>query len=148
MSGVVSRWLGGVEQLEYIAERLLRVQIENRPAIDVIKLYDNKDTLFYCDPPYIHETRGDTKSYSYEMDNVAHRELAQTLNDVDGLVAISNYECELMDKLYPSDKWKKIYSPAKTIHSTKDVRQEVLWINYDIQAFKSKNIISLFTNEQ
>lgn len=27
MSGVVSRWLGGVEQLDFIAERLLRVQI-------------------------------------------------------------------------------------------------------------------------
>ena len=48
MSGVVSRWLGGVEQLDFIAERLLRVQIENRPAIDVIKLYDGKETLFYC----------------------------------------------------------------------------------------------------
>jgi DNA adenine methylase len=30
MSGVVSRWLGGVEALQEIAERLLRVQIENR----------------------------------------------------------------------------------------------------------------------
>jgi site-specific DNA-adenine methylase len=51
MSGVVSRWLGGIEQLEFIAERLIRVQIENRPAIDVIKLYDSKETLFYCAPP-------------------------------------------------------------------------------------------------
>ena len=32
MSGVVSRWLGGVEALSEVAERLLRVQIENRPA--------------------------------------------------------------------------------------------------------------------
>ena len=46
MSGVVSRWLGGVEKLPDIADRLLRVQIENRPANDVIKLYDGKDTFF------------------------------------------------------------------------------------------------------
>src|SRR5436305_5394699 len=59
MSGVVSRWLGGVEALPEIAERLLRVQIENRPALDVIRLYDDSTTLFYCDPPYPHETRGD-----------------------------------------------------------------------------------------
>jgi DNA adenine methylase len=147
MSGVVSRWLGGVEQLEFIAERLLRVQIENRPAIDVIKLYDNKETLFYCDPPYIHETRGDTKSYGYEMDNAAHKELAETLNSVEGLVAISNYECDLMDKLYPSSKWTKIYSPEKTIHSTKDIRQEVLWVNYNPNKQSVKHLIPLFANE-
>ncbi len=38
MSGVVSRWLGGVEGLSDIAERLLRAQIENRPALDIIRL--------------------------------------------------------------------------------------------------------------
>src|SRR5258708_29955695 len=40
MSGVVSRWLGSVEGLPDVAERLLRVQIENRPAVEIIKLYD------------------------------------------------------------------------------------------------------------
>ena len=147
MSGVVSRWLGGVEQLEFIAERLLRVQIENRPAIDVINLYDSKETLFYCDPPYIHETRGDTKSYGFEMEDHDHRALAKTLNSIEGLAAISNYECELMEELYPSGKWKKFYSPEKTIHSTKDTRQEVLWVNYDLQELKMKNHYSLFANE-
>jgi DNA adenine methylase len=144
---VVSRWLGGIEQLEFIAERLLRVQIENRPAIDVIKLYDSKETLFYCDPPYIHETRGDTKSYGYEMDNPAHTELSKLLNSVEGLVAISNYECDLMNELYPSKKWTKIYSPEKTIHSTKDIRQEVLWVNYNPNKHSVKHIVSLFANE-
>lgn len=147
MSGVVSRWLGGVKQLDFIVERLLRVQIENRPAIDVIKLYDSKETLFYCDPPYIHETRGDTNAYRFEMTDSDHKELAKTLNSIEGLAAISNYECGLMEELYPSSKWTKIYSPAKTIHSTKDVRQEVLWVNYNLQELKSKNNFSLFADE-
>ena len=47
MSGVVSRWLGGVDALDEIAQRLIRVQIENRPAVDVIQLYDSRKTLFY-----------------------------------------------------------------------------------------------------
>lgn len=46
MSGVVSRWLGGVDALDDIAQRLIRVQIENRPAVDVIRLYDSVNTLF------------------------------------------------------------------------------------------------------
>jgi len=142
MSGVISRWLGGIEDLTFIAERLLRVQIENRPAIDLIKLYDSRETLFYCDPPYVHGTRGDTKSYGYELTDDEHRQLAKTLNSVKGLVAISNYQCDLMDQLYPTPKWKKLLSPLKTIHSTKDKRQEVLWVNYDIN--KLKNTYSLF----
>lgn len=97
MSGVISRWLGGIEDLPRIAERLLRVQMENRPAMDVIRLYDSPDTLFYCDPPYVHDTRGDAKAYGYEMTNREHAELAKLLNGVHGMVALSNYQCELMD---------------------------------------------------
>ena len=145
MSGVVSRWLGGVEQLDFIAERLLRVQIENRPATEIIQLYDSKDTFFYCDPPYIHETRGDTSSYGFEMNDNQHKQLASVLNSIGGKAAVSNYECKLMEELYPSSKWQKVYSPEKTIHSTKDKRQEVLWVNYEI---KSKNKNYLLFNEQ
>jgi DNA adenine methylase len=132
MSGVVSRWLGGVEMLPEIAARLLRVQIENRPACDVIRLYDSAETLFYCDPPYVHSTRGDSKAYSHEMVNDEHRELAATLNAARGMIAVSNYDCELMDELYPSPRWRKVVGPAKTNHSTKGTRVEVLWINYEI----------------
>ena len=67
MSGVISRWLGGVDALPAIAGRLLRVQIENRPAIDAVRLYDSPTTLLYCDPPYVHGTRGDRSAYGHEM---------------------------------------------------------------------------------
>ena len=131
MSGVVSRWLGGVQALDGIAERLLRVQIENRPAIDLIRLYDSPDTLFYCDPPYLHATRGDAKAYGFEMDEAQHRELAHTLNACQGKVAVSGYEHPLMDELFKPDRWFKTRGADKTIHSTKGSRVEVLWTNYD-----------------
>jgi DNA adenine methylase len=131
MSGVISRWLGGVSALAEIADRLLRVQIENRPALDVIKLYDSPQTLFYCDPPYVHETRGDSKAYGHEMTDDQHRQLAAALNEAKGMVAISNYECSLMDKLYKGRKWHKLVGPARTIHSTKGRRSECLWVNFD-----------------
>jgi DNA adenine methylase len=134
MSGVISRWLGGVKDLPVIAERLLRVQIENRPAVQVIRLYDSPGTLFYCDPPYIHETRGDSKAYGYEMTDHQHTELAAVLNGVQGMVAISNYACDLMDKLYPAPKWRKTVAEERTNHATKGQRTEVLWTNYDPMA--------------
>lgn len=136
MSGVVSRWLGGVEGLEDIARRLLRVQIENRPAIDVMRLYDNPDTLFYCDPPYLHVTRGDSKAYGFEMDVSQYKEFAGVAGGCQGKVAISGYDHPLMDELFSSAKWFKTRGLDKTIHSTKDKRQEVLWTNYDPNKIK------------
>jgi len=67
LSGVIGRWLGAVEGLPAVAERLLGVQIENRPAADIIRLYNSPGTLFYCDPPYVHSTRSDSKAYEFEM---------------------------------------------------------------------------------
>lgn len=128
MSGVVSRWLGGVEALAEIASRLIRVQIENRPALDVIRLYDSKKTLFYCDPPYLHDTRGDSKAYGFEMQESEHIELAAALHRCKGSVAISGYRNKLMDKLYKD--WRRFDAPAKQCHSIKKVRQESLWMNY------------------
>jgi len=100
MAGAVSRWLGSVEGLAPIVERLLRVQIESRPAMNVIKTYDSSDTLYYCDPPYPHASRGDSKAYSYEMKDEEHVALADLLHSVKGKVAISSYHCDLMDNLY------------------------------------------------
>lgn len=131
MSGVISRWLGAIEDLPAVAERLLRVQIENRPAIDVIRLYDSPSTLFYCDPPYVHSTRGDSKAYGFEMNDRQHTELAMVLNGVQGMVALSNYQADIMDELFPAPKWHKFATAPRTVHSTKDKRVEVLWTNYD-----------------
>jgi len=128
MSGVVSRWLGSVQGLPEVAERLLRVQIENRPAIECIRLYDSPDTLFYCDPPYPHEARGDSKAYGFEMSDDEHRVLAGVLSRIDGKAAVSGYRCDLTDKLYKG--WKRAEAQAKKCHSVKKMRTEVLWMNY------------------
>ena len=128
MSGVISRWLGSVQQLPGIAERLLRVQIENRPALEVIDLYDSPGTLFYCDPPYAHDTRGDSKAYGFEMTDGAHRKLAARLGRAKGKAAVSGYRCVLYDELFKG--WKRHDAPAKLCHSVKSERQECLWTNY------------------
>jgi DNA adenine methylase len=128
MSGVISRWFGGIDALAEIGERLLRVQIENRPAIDVIRLYDSPDTLFYCDPPYLHETRGDSKAYGFEMDEEEHRTLAAALHSIRGRAAVSGYRCALMDRLYKG--WRRYDASRKHCHAIKRLRQECLWMNY------------------
>jgi DNA adenine methylase len=128
MAGAVSRWLGAVEDLPLIAQRLLRVQIENARALEVIQRYDSEETLFYCDPPYPHDSRGDANAYANEMTDDDHRELASVLRKVKGKVALSGYHCKLMDELYGD--WHQIESKEKVTHTVKTARTEVLWVNY------------------
>lgn len=135
MAGAVSRWLGSVEGLSEIAQRLLRVQIESAPALEVFDRYDSPDTLFYCDPPYPHESRSDTKAYRYEMTDDQHRKLAAVLRNVKGKVALSGYHCDLHNELYGD--WYVSEALPKKAHSTntradavKQDRVEVLWTNY------------------
>jgi DNA adenine methylase len=128
MSGVVSRWIGGLGALSEIADRLLRVQIENRPASDIVRLYDDRETLFYVDPPYVHDARGDAKAYGYEMTDGEHEKLASVLQKCKGKVAVSGYRCHLMDRLFGD--WNRYDSPEKQCHSVKQLRTEALWTNY------------------
>jgi DNA adenine methylase len=132
MSGVISRWMGSIDQLPEIADRLLRVQIENRPALEVIALYDAPSTLFYCDPPYPHEARGDARAYGFEMSNDEHERLAHVLRCVKGKVAVSGYRCSLMDRLY--EGWNRTDGTPKKCHSIKRTRSEALWTNYGVRS--------------
>jgi DNA adenine methylase len=125
----VSRWLGSAEGLSDVAARLLEVQIENRPAIDLIRTYDADGTLFYVDPPYLHETRGDTKNYSFEMSLEDHRALAEALQAVRGKVVLSGYRHELMEDMF--EGWFRIDAPSKLCHASKKARTEAVWCNFD-----------------
>jgi len=147
MAGAVSRWLGSVEGLSEIAQRLLRVQIESDAAINVIQRYDSPDTLFYCDPPYVHESRSDTKAYAYEMTDDEHRELAAVLHKVRGMVALSGYHCDLMDELYGD--WTWVAAPTRKAHSTntgadnnKQDRTEIIWVNYEPLTAQAQTILT------
>ncbi|MCX7598204.1 MAG: DNA adenine methylase, partial [Armatimonadetes bacterium] len=91
--------------------------------------YDSEDTLFYCDPPYPHESRGDPKAYRYEMSEADHVELASTLHKLRGRVALSGYRCALLDRLYGD--WLRVDAPVKNCHSVKKPRGEAVWLNYD-----------------
>ena len=129
MAGAVSRWLGSVEGLAEIVQRLQRVQVENAPAIEVIRRYDSPGTLFYCDPPYPHESRGDAKAYGLEMTDGEHKALATVLHQVEGAVAVSGYRCPLMDRLYGD--WICVDSPSHLCNSSKTERIGSVWLNYE-----------------
>ena len=128
MAGAVSRWLGSVDRLSEVSQRLQRVQIENASAIEVIARYDTPKTLFYVDPPYVHSARGDTAAYGYEMTDDDHAELADVLNSARGRVVVSGYHTDLYDCLYQG--WTRIDAPPRNCNSVRTIRKESAWVNF------------------
>ena len=132
MAGAVSRWLGAIDGLPEVVQRLQRVQIENVPALEAIERYDTDSTLFYVDPPYVHGSRGDSCAYMHEMSDAEHVELAELLNSIRGKAAVSGYRTDLYDNLF--SQWIRVDAPVKKCNSSKKERQECLWLNYSLEA--------------
>ena len=67
----LSNWYHLPEWIEEIAERLRNIQIEHKPALDLIREFDSPDSFFYLDPPYLLNTRS-AKQYQHEMTEEDH----------------------------------------------------------------------------
>jgi len=131
-SNQAKRWANILSKLILAINRIKDVQIENLPAIEIIKRYDTEDTLFYCDPPYVLSTRSG-KEYEFEMTDNQHIELSKVLHAVKGKVALSGYNCKLMEDLYADWKCvKTMVSCPSSKTQNKPLRQECLWTNYDL----------------
>jgi len=90
-----SAWWNCVEGLPAVSARLRRVVVLNQPAVDVIRQQDGPATLFYLDPPYLHDTRASTNAYQHEMGEADHRELLATIKQCQGKVMLSGYPNEV-----------------------------------------------------
>lgn len=122
-----------VEEMFRFSERLRGVVIENRDFASLIKLYDTPDTLFYCDPPYIHGTRVSKDLYIHEMSDDRHRELVRMLQNIKGQVVVSMYHHPIYDDAFKDWRVKEIthlsgIQNTKSMADGRDVRTEVLWI--------------------
>lgn len=120
---------GYVGRMATIAERLHRVSLECRPALEVVRAFGKApDTLLYVDPPYLGSTRA-TRQYRHEMSSEAeHRELAEALNTCTAAVVLSGYPSPLYDELYAGWHVTRLAS-ATGQGGTWGERTEVLWSN-------------------
>ena len=98
MNEQASAWLSCVKGLPAIHERLKRVVILCRDALDIVRQQDCEKTLFYLDPPYLPETRASNGNYAYEMTENDHRVMLNTIKQCCGAVLLSGYANELYDR--------------------------------------------------
>lgn len=126
-----SRLDGFLERLAAVAERLHRVSLECRPALEVIRAYGEfPGVLLYVDPPYLGSARSDNpRQYRHELHREAeHRELAEALHACRARVVLSGYPSALYDRLYGD--WHVTRIGAATGQGgVWQARTEVLWSN-------------------
>ncbi len=131
MNGNVSEWLGAVDGLADVHARLRRVMIENMPAVELIRREDAPGTLFYCDPPYLHDTRKATEAYAFEMSEADHAELLEVLCGCKGKVMLSGYPSELYDRRLAGWTRHTFDLPNHAASGRAKRREtEVLWCNF------------------
>ena len=68
------------------AERLRGVQIECRPAVELIERFNHPGVLVYADPPYMLDTRHG-KQYRCEMSDREHNDLLDVLEAVSSRIS-------------------------------------------------------------
>jgi len=121
----VNSWNQMPEKLLAAAARLKGVQIENRPALDLVKKFNHDNVLIYADPPYLLHTRGG-KQYRHEMSEQDHVDLLDALKQHKGFVILSGYPSDMYD--HELKNWHRI--ERKSYNQNSDRRTEVLWCNF------------------
>lgn len=111
--------------LAEMAIRLKGVQIECRPALELIRAFNHPDVLIYCDPPYVLSTRG-RQQYKHEMTDADHEALLAALCGGKAMVMLSGYECDLYDAYLAG--WRKEQIASRTLSHKR--RTETLWMNF------------------
>jgi DNA adenine methylase len=130
-------WANLSDAVPLLIERLRGVVIENRDALDMVAHHDAPTTLHYCDPPYVHSTRSGKvrgtlsqgrasgKAYRHELTDDGHRRFAEVVSELDGMVVVSGYPCDLYEELFGS--WER-FERAAFADGARD-RTEVVWLN-------------------
>lgn len=119
----VRNWYRLPDRIYDIVDRLKEVQIENRPAVELIKRFNSEKVLIYADPPYISSTRM-KNMYRHEMTDEDHQELLETILQHKGPVIISGYENDMYNGYLKT--WYKYQTNNLAEHGLK--RIETIWI--------------------
>lgn len=129
------RWFARQNTLVAVVERIRNVQVECRDAIEVISQWDTPETTFYCDPPYVLDSRAGNKYYAVEPGDEWHESLVDKLLTVEGAVVLSGYTHPIYTRLTDAGWYTDSYSQTTTmdiadsLKGTVKGRVEVVWRN-------------------
>jgi len=119
-------WRNTVQFLPETAERVAGATLLCSDFKEVIKVWDEEDTLFYLDPPHLHSNRSEEEPVSdFEMTVEDHMDLLQILKTIRGKVVISGYSSPLYNRSL-KEGWRCRRNTGKK----KGSRTECIWLNF------------------
>lgn len=141
----VNRWFNLPDRISKVAERLKNVRIENKNAIELLKMFQNRPaTLIYLDPPYLVER---TNGYNNEANcNDFHHKLLKLANKSKCMILISGYTNPLYEEFLTKDKgwsFRSIITHTKDSLGRSHSRIEILWMNKQYQKALASNKIPI-----
>lgn len=122
--GMSVRWQHVPSELAALAHRLKDAEIENRPALDVMKRFSGQDCLLYLDPPYLPSTRTQ-KIYEREMTEAEHVEMLGALLAHRGPAVLSGYDNDLYNSAL--GEWEQVLVKPPKVEKAA-ARIEKLWV--------------------
>lgn len=142
-----------VNNIDILSDRLSGVVVHNDDWRYILNKYDSDDSVFYVDPPYVHQTRSISR-YDYELTDDDHIELVDTLLQIRGMALVSGYDNKIYSKLekYGWDKitWKTSCNMAGRTRGSElqgvgsvnknQSRVECLWRSHNVKGQISFNI--------
>ena len=120
-------WADIPQVIEATAARLKGVIIESRPAVEVIKKHDCKDTIIFADPPYLPDVRSPSSQYVNDMDYDDHYNMIAVLHDLKGMVVLCGYASYVYEDGLERYGWLRV--EKQTFTAQKQKRTECLWLN-------------------
>ena len=112
--------------------RLGRIETSNLSYELALEKYDNKDMVFYVDPPY-HATENYYSFHEFGLKD--HQKLADVLKSCKAKWLLSYYDFPELIEMYPKDQFhyeKKLYTKKASVMKgqKKNMGEEILIMNY------------------
>lgn len=135
------------DDLLTIRDRLRHVVIENEDALGIIDRYDSEYAVFYCDPPYLPETRK-SGGYTHEYDAEDHQALLEKLLQSPGYMALSGYANPLYADVLESRGWERrdfawhcntVRNFSGDVPDEDAKRTESVWLNPRLSEYHQRN---------
>ncbi len=138
MPSKISRYFTSLECLQGAHRRLQKIIILQQDFRKVLHDWDSPDTFFYCDPPYVPETRKSPQQYVHEMSLQDHKDLVSVLLTLKGKVLLSGYAHPVYEPLEQTGwlridipVYERVSNPRKT--KKRSERLESLWVSPNLK---------------